>query len=187
MSYVKCHSRYAHKMWWGPEKGLNPAGHTGWYQGGSVLLLKNFLPMLCPNHPMSLRVEERFKQVLVKFPSGCLWWAFNAYGGGGINCRLSPMCSAMGPGPQCVYRAGAGHMAPLDFTGLHWCWDKQRFSDCHASAQPPALASLGLGSLSSQKPCLMTPDPAVAVEWTKMYTGPQVNWVLIQKHKGKIK
>ena len=53
----------------GPEKGLNPAGYTGWYQGRSVLLLKNFLPMLCPNHPMSLRVEGRFKQMLVKFPS----------------------------------------------------------------------------------------------------------------------
>lgn len=25
--------------------------------------------MLCPNHPMSLRVEERLKQVLVKFLS----------------------------------------------------------------------------------------------------------------------
>ena len=116
MSYVKCHSRYAHKMWWGPEKGLNPAGHTGWYQGGSVLLLKNFLPMLCPNHPMSLRVEERFKQVLVKFPSGCLWWAFNAYGGGGINCRLSPMCSANGAwAPMCIWGWGWPYGSP----GLH--------------------------------------------------------------------
>lgn len=53
----------------GPEEGgLNQQGTQDGIREGQFYC-KNFLPMLRPNHPMSPNVEERFKQVLVKFPS----------------------------------------------------------------------------------------------------------------------
>lgn len=86
--------------------------------------------MLCPNQAISLRMEEGFKHGLVECPSppppagpmglflvACVSWALNLYGGGGIDCRLSPVCSAMGSvSLLCVLGAGLAMWLPRPHT-----------------------------------------------------------------------
>ena len=86
--------------------------------------------MLCPNHPIPLKMKEGFKQGLVECPSppspagppglflaAYVSCALNLYGGGGIDCRLSPVRSAMGPvSLLCVSGAGLAMWLPRPHT-----------------------------------------------------------------------